>query len=80
MNVPIVETPSMAMPALGLGTWPMKGAECQEAVEAALGMGYRHLDTAEMYGNEDAVGAAINLAGVPRQDIFLTTKVWNDKT
>jgi 2,5-diketo-D-gluconate reductase B len=80
MNVPILETPSMAMPALGLGTWPMKGGECQEGVESALGMGYRHLDTAEMYGNEDAVGAAINLAGVPRQDIFLTTKVWNDKT
>ena len=80
MNVPLLETPLITIPALGLGTWPMKGAECQEAVEAALGMGYRHLDTAEMYGNEDAVGAAIALAGVPRQDIFLTTKVWNDKT
>ncbi|HUZ64334.1 MAG TPA: aldo/keto reductase, partial [Acetobacteraceae bacterium] len=42
------------MPKLGLGTWRMKGAECQEAVERALALGYRHVDTAEMYGNEDA--------------------------
>ena len=80
MNVPRLETPLISVPALGLGTWPMKGGDCQEAVEAALGMGYRHIDTAEMYGNEDAVGAAINLAGVPRGEIFLTTKIWNDKT
>ena len=80
MNAPLLETPLMTMPALGLGTWPMKGGECQEAVEAALGMGYRHIDTAEMYGNEEAVGAAINLAGVKRSELFLTTKIWNDKT
>ena len=75
----ILKTDKMAMPAIGLGTWPMKGAECQAAVESALALGYRHIDTAEMYGNEDAVGAALRAAGVPRGDIFLTTKVWWDK-
>lgn len=79
MNVPILTTKHMAMPALGLGTWPMKGAECEEAVCSALAMGYRHIDTAEMYGNEDAVGAALARTAVPRGEIFLTTKVWWDK-
>jgi 2,5-diketo-D-gluconate reductase B len=75
----ILETPLLRMPALGLGTWPMKGAECQAAVEGALALGYRHIDTAEMYGNEEAVGAALAATGVPRGEIFLTTKVWWDK-
>ncbi|TCH96617.1 aldo/keto reductase [Roseococcus sp. SYP-B2431] len=79
MNVPILTTKHMAMPALGLGTWPMKGADCEEAVCSALAMGYRHIDTAEMYGNEDAVGAALARTHVPRGEIFLTTKVWWDK-
>ncbi|WP_421991038.1 aldo/keto reductase [Roseococcus sp.] len=56
MSVPILTTKYLAMPALGLGTWPMKGADCEEAVGTALDMGYRHIDTAEMYGNEEAVG------------------------
>lgn len=80
MDVPVFEPPLLPMPRLGLGTWPMKGAECQAAVESALAMGYRHLDTAEMYGNEDAVGAGMAASGVPRGELFLTTKVWNDKT
>jgi 2,5-diketo-D-gluconate reductase B len=80
MNAPLLETPLMKMPSLGLGTWPMKGAECQDAVESALGIGYRHIDTAEMYGNEEAVGAALNAGAVPRNEVFLTTKIWNDKT
>lgn len=75
----ILETPLMRMPALGLGTWPMKGAECEAAVESALALGYRHLDTAEMYGNEEAVGAALARSGLPRGEVFLTTKVWFDK-
>lgn len=79
MSVPILTTKYLAMPALGLGTWPMKGADCEEAVGTALDMGYRHIDTAEMYGNEDAVGAALARASVPRGEIFLTTKVWWDK-
>lgn len=66
----------MTMPKLGLGTWRMKGAECTESVLGALERGYRHLDTAQMYGNEDAVGAALAQTGVARGEIHLTTKVW----
>jgi len=79
MQVPVFDPPLLPMPRLGLGTWPMRGAECQAAVESALGMGYSHLDTAEMYGNEDAVGAGIKASGVPRAEVFLTTKAWWDK-
>ena len=79
MTTPILTTPRMTIPALGLGTWPMRGAECEAAVESALGLGYRHIDTAEMYGNEEAVGAALNASAVPRGEIFLTTKIWQDK-
>lgn len=66
----------LRMDKLGLGTWRLKGAECRSAVEQALALGYRHLDTAEMYGNEDAVGAAIAAARLPRGDLHVTTKVW----
>ncbi len=79
MDMPILNAHGMRMPRIGLGTWPMKGAECQAAVESALALGYRHVDTAEMYGNEDAVGAGIAAAGLPRADVFLTTKIWWDK-
>lgn len=79
MQMPILDASGMRMPRIGLGTWPMKGRECQEAVESALSLGYRHLDTAEMYGNEDAVGAGLAAAGLPRDEVFLTTKIWNDK-
>jgi 2,5-diketo-D-gluconate reductase B len=75
----LLKTGLIAIPALGLGTWPLRGAEGQAAVESALSLGYRHVDTAEMYGNEDAVGAAIAASGLPRGEIFLTTKVWHDK-
>ena len=68
----------MTMPKLGLGTWRMKGDECRDAVEMALSLGYRHIDTAEMYGNEDGVGAALARTAVPRADIHLTSKVWWD--
>jgi 2,5-diketo-D-gluconate reductase B len=71
-----VEADGLNMPKLGLGTWPMKGAECQRAVESAIALGYRHIDTAEMYGNEDAVGAALAASG-KRGEIHVTTKVWN---
>ena len=66
----------MRMPKLGLGTWPMKGAQCVEAVQSALSLGYRHIDTAEMYGNEAEVGEAIAASGLPRGDIHVTTKAW----
>lgn len=64
------------MPALGLGTWRLEGGNCVDMVSRALDIGYRHIDTAAMYGNEREVGEAIRTASVPREEIFLTTKVW----
>lgn len=63
------------VPALGFGTWRLEGDACRDAVEHALALGYRHIDTAQGYGNEDRVGAALAASGVPRDDIFLVTKV-----
>lgn len=64
------------VPALGFGTFELRGEVCRNAVRVALRAGYRHLDTARAYGNESEVGAAIRESGVPRDEIFLTTKVW----
>jgi 2,5-diketo-D-gluconate reductase B len=64
------------IPALGFGTFELSGETCRRAVRAALDSGYRHVDTAERYDNEAAVGAAIRESPVDREDIFLTTKVW----
>ncbi len=64
------------VPALGLGTWQLRGAEGTEAVRHALEIGYRHIDTAQAYENEAEVGAGIAASGVPREAIFLATKVW----
>ena len=67
------------MPTLGLGTWENDDPEeCQTAVETALNVGYRHVDTAQAYGNEEEVGEGIAAADVDREDVFLATKVWND--
>ena len=73
-----LETQGISLPRLGLGTFRMQGAACQEAVESALALGYRHIDTAEMYGNEEVVGAAIAASGIARSDLHVTTKVWHD--
>jgi diketogulonate reductase-like aldo/keto reductase len=68
------------MPALGFGTWQNDDPEqCTESVRTALDVGYRHVDTAQAYGNEDAVGAGIDAATVDREDVFLATKVWIDQ-
>lgn len=64
------------MPALGLGTWTLEGPECVEAVRHALELGYPHIDTARMYQNEEEVGRGLREAGVDREEIFLTTKIW----
>ena len=77
-NPPLLRTRHLTIPALGLGTWPMKGAECEAAIHSALEIGYRHFDTAEMYDNEAEVGRA--LSGSPRESFFLTSKAWVDKT
>ncbi len=68
----------LSMPRLGLGTYGMQGRVCQAAVEAGLAMGYRHIDTGEMYTNEDAIGAALAASAVKRDEIHITTKVWTD--
>jgi 2,5-diketo-D-gluconate reductase B len=71
-----LQTQGISLPRLGLGTFRMQGAVCRQAVESALALGYRHIDTAEMYANEDAIGAALASAKVPRGDLHVTTKVW----
>lgn len=78
MTIPIIEANGARIPALGFGTWQLRGGPCVEAVTAALATGYRHVDTARMYGNEREVGEALRASGVKRDDIFLTTKVWRD--
>ncbi|HEY1723053.1 MAG TPA: aldo/keto reductase [Magnetospirillaceae bacterium] len=65
------------IPALGLGTYPMSGQTAQRAITTAIGIGYRHIDTAQMYGNEADVGAAIKESGIDRGQIFVTTKLDN---
>jgi diketogulonate reductase-like aldo/keto reductase len=65
-------------PVIGFGTWQLSDEEAKQAVGEALKIGYRLIDTAKIYGNEEAVGQAIRESGIPRQDIFVTTKLWND--
>jgi diketogulonate reductase-like aldo/keto reductase len=73
---PTVQLPGeVRMPMLGFGTWQISGRKAYEAVREALDVGYRHIDTATMYGNEDEVGRAIRDSGVAREDVFLTTKL-----
>jgi 2,5-diketo-D-gluconate reductase B len=64
------------IPLLGFGTYGMSGSKLQNVLVAALQEGFRHIDTAQMYGNESDVGAAIRVSGVARSDVFVTTKVW----
>lgn len=63
------------IPVLGLGTWKLTGEECVRAVTCALEVGYRHIDTADVYGNHEEVGQAVKISGVPRGEIFITTKI-----
>jgi 2,5-diketo-D-gluconate reductase B len=70
-----IEVRGVTVPAVGLGTWQMTGRACVEAVSDALALGYRHIDTARAYGNEREVGEGIRASGVPRDDVFLVTKV-----
>jgi 2,5-diketo-D-gluconate reductase B len=75
----IVNAQGLNMPKLGLGTWPMLGEECTRAVEQALALGYRHIDSAAAYNNEDAVGQALANSPTPRAQVHVTTKVWWDQ-
>jgi 2,5-diketo-D-gluconate reductase B len=73
-----IKTQGISLPQLGLGTFRMQGDACRAAVESALGLGYRHIDTAEMYANEEAIGPAIAASGIARKDLHVTTKVWHE--
>ena len=69
---------SQEVPRIGLGTWSLNGQKCYDTVRMAIDLGYRHIDTAEMYSNEREIGRAIKDSKVPRSAFFLTTKVWPD--
>ena len=77
MNTRVPLGNGTAIPVLGLGVWKMaEGEETEHAVNMALEAGYRHIDTAKLYGNERSVGKAVRESGIPRGDIFVTTKLW----
>src|SRR6202158_5354540 len=71
-----VEPNGAKIPAIGLGTWELRGRSCARLVEQALTLGYRHIDTAQIYENEREVGEGIRASGVRRDELFVTTKVW----
>jgi 2,5-diketo-D-gluconate reductase B len=72
----VVEKHGARIPLIGLGTWELRGRTCTRVVEQALQLGYRHVDTAELYDNEGEVGEGLRAAGIAREDVFVTTKVW----
>jgi 2,5-diketo-D-gluconate reductase B len=72
----VVEANGAKIPAIGLGTWELRGRTCARIVEQALRLGYRHIDTAQVYENERDVGDGVRASGVRRDDLFVTTKVW----
>src|SRR5579883_541076 len=74
--MPTIEANGARIPLLGLGTGLMRGRTCARAVEQALRLGYRHVDTAEIYDNEREVGEGIRASAVKRDEIFVTTKIW----
>ena len=74
--VEVVEAKGAKIPLAGLGTWDLRGRTCARVVEQALRLGYRHIDTAEMYDNEREVGEGLRNSGVPRDEVFICTKVW----
>ncbi len=73
----IVKANSAEIPAIGFGTWTLKGEAAARLVDHAVRTGYRHVDTAAMYANEEAVGDGLRASGVPRDDVFVTTKIWH---
>jgi diketogulonate reductase-like aldo/keto reductase len=77
MNTPSIEANGARIPLIGLGTWDLRGRTCARIVEEALDLGYRHIDTAAMYGNEQDVGEGLRASGKPREQVFITTKVWS---
>ena len=74
----LVEANGAKIPAIGLGTWELRGRACTRLVEQAVRLGYRHIDTAQVYDNEREIGDGMRASGVRRDDVFLTTKVWTN--
>lgn len=72
----LIEANGASIPAIGLGTWELRGRSCARLVEQALRLGYRHIDTAQVYENEREVGEGLRASRVRREDLFVTTKVW----
>ena len=72
----VIDVKGARIPLVGLGTWELRGRACARVVEQALRLGYRHIDTAEMYDNERDVGEALRASGVAREEVFITTKIW----
>jgi 2,5-diketo-D-gluconate reductase A len=80
MTIPTVQlNDGYDIPQLGYGVFKVPPADAERAVSEALAVGYRHIDTAAIYGNEEGVGAAIARSGIPRRELFITTKLWNDR-
>ena len=75
LNENYILSNGVRIPKVGLGTWLIPDNEAAAAVKAAIGLGYRHIDTAQAYGNERGVGEGVRAAGIPREQIFITTKV-----
>jgi diketogulonate reductase-like aldo/keto reductase len=75
---PSISAGGVRIPAIGLGTWELRGRDCARIVEQAIALGYRHFDTAQMYGNEREVGEGIRASGIKREEVFVTTKVAPD--
>jgi 2,5-diketo-D-gluconate reductase B len=77
MHEDTIDARGARVPKLGFGTWQITGHACEVAVRDALEIGYRHIDTARMYGNEAQVGQGLHDAGLNRDEVFLTTKLWH---
>ncbi len=75
-SIPTVAAHGADIPLVGLGTWELRGRACARIVEQALRLGYRHIDTAEIYDNERDVGEGVRASGVRRGEVFVTTKIW----
>jgi len=73
-----VQADGAEIPALGFGTWELKGQTARAMTETALEIGYRHIDTAQIYGNEAEVGDTLAASGLDRDSVFVTTKIWLD--
>jgi 2,5-diketo-D-gluconate reductase B len=78
LSMLFVEANGARIPAIGLGTWELRGRTCARLVEQAMRLGYRHIDTAQVYENEREVGEGLRASRIRRDDVFVTTKVWTN--